>query len=159
MSLTEAMKRGIRKFDAATEPVASRRQYLEGTPDIFISYATGDHALAESLDRDLRDDGYATWWAANLIAGDASHIAITTALDRASAVIAIWTPLSIRSAWVRGEAERARVRDKLVPVCARTLRFEDVPPPFNTIHTLDLSDRVALRAALDRLGLPPRLNG
>ena len=156
MSLTEAMRRSKLAIDAHAGSLTDRLAGGAVDPEIFISYSQADHAVAEALDRDLREDGYTTWWAATLVGGDASHMAITDALEAARAVIVLWTGVSIRSVWVRGEAERARVRDKLIPVRVLPLDYADIPPPFNTIFTIDCGRQDAVRSALERLGVRQR---
>jgi hypothetical protein len=47
-------------------------------------------------------------------------------LAAARAVIAIWTPNSIRSDWVRAEAGRAKAEGKLIPVKTDGLSYTDI---------------------------------
>src|SRR4029077_3429517 len=62
---------------------------------------------------------------------------IDTELQAASAVLVVWTPTSVASRWVRGEARDAAERDVLVPV-----RFENARLPIDAraIQTTDLDD-------------------
>ncbi len=68
---------------------------------------------------------------------------ISEALDAAKAVIVVWTPQSVDSRWVRGEARDAADRGILVPV-----RFENcrLPIDVRSLHTTDL-DRWGENAA------------
>jgi hypothetical protein len=157
MSLTDAMTKiaalaiPADGSDAVPPPRPTRNA------DIFISYASADRALAETLESTLAADGYGTWWAGHLLAGEAQHRSIIAALEKARAVIVVWTAVSIGSDWVYSEAEYARGRAKLVPLRAEGLSHAAIPPPFNTCFTLDFGDQAGLRAALDRLGVRPRL--
>ncbi|MGH8115170.1 MAG: TIR domain-containing protein, partial [Rhodanobacteraceae bacterium] len=60
---------------------------------------------------------------------------IDAEIDAARAVLVIWTPTSVASRWVRGEAREAADRGILVPV-----RFEQarLPMDVRAIHTTDL---------------------
>src|SRR5439155_23818841 len=60
---------------------------------------------------------------------------IATELDAASAVVVVWTPASVESRWVRGEAREAADRGVLAPV-----RFDAARLPIDVraIHTTDL---------------------
>ena len=60
---------------------------------------------------------------------------ITAELKAATAVLVVWTPTSVASRWVRGEAREAAERGILVPV-----RFDgaDLPIDVRAIHTTDL---------------------
>jgi hypothetical protein len=157
MSLTDAMT----KIAALAEPTANMNAPLASQAaagaQIFISYAARDHVLADGLDNDLLTHGYSTWWAAHLRPGEAQQKAIIAALEKARAVLVIWTVVSIGSEWVYSEAEYARVRGKLIPLRHTGLDHSAIPPPFNTFFTLDLGDRAGLRTALARLGVRPGL--
>jgi len=155
MSLTDAMT----KIAALAKPAEKMNVPLSSEPaadaQVFISYAARDHALADGLDSDLLAHGYSTWWAAHLRPGEAQQKAIIAALEKARAVLVIWTMVSIGSEWVYSEAEYARVRGKLIPLRDTGLDHSAIPPPFNTFFTLDLGDRAGLRTALSRLGVRP----
>jgi hypothetical protein len=71
-----------------------------------------------------------------------------TELGRARAVIAIWTDASIKSDWVRSEAGRAQADRKLLPVKLAHLTYKDLPPPFDVLHTENVSDDDKIRAAV-----------
>ena len=146
MSLTDAMRKS-RLMTPAPDYVGA---------DIFISYSHPDLNLAAAQDRDLRGEGYRTWWAAHLVGGDTLHTAIIAAIDSVRAVVVIWTPASTLSQWVYSEALRAHSQNKLVPVRTHDLAVVQIPPPFSTLLTLDFDDRSGLASALGRLGVRPR---
>src|SRR5262249_46280122 len=62
---------------------------------------------------------------------------IAEEIDKASAVVVVWTPTSVASRWVRGEAREAADRGILIPV-----RFEKARLPIDVraVHTTDLDD-------------------
>lgn len=78
-------------------------------PDVFISYDRQSSAEeTKSLAGDLESAGFSTWWdTQNMRAGDDFHDAIDKNLDLCKAAIIIRTPESIKSKWVRAEADHA----------------------------------------------------
>jgi hypothetical protein len=69
--------------------------------DVFVSYAKTDRSLASKLVAMLEAEGWSVWWDKSLAAADLYRDDIMKQLASARAVIAIWTPNSIRSDWVR----------------------------------------------------------
>lgn len=100
--------------------------------DVFLSYAREDLALAQKLASLLEANGLDVWWDRRLIAGDAINTTIEQAIDGAKAVIVLWSPNSIASRWVNGEAETAAESQKLLPVKIAECRL---PLNFRTLHT------------------------
>jgi hypothetical protein len=116
--------------------------------DVFISYAKADRPLALKLAAMLEAEGWTTWWDTSLTIGDDFRNEIMTELGRARAVIVIWTDTSIKSDWVRSEAGRAQADRKLIPVKLPHLEYEDLPPPFDVLHTEDIGQEDKIRAAV-----------
>ncbi len=100
--------------------------------DVFLSYAREDVALAEKLASLLAANGLDVWWDRRLISGDAINTTIERAIDDAKAVIVLWSPHSIGSRWVNGEAEAAAEHGKLLPVKIAECKL---PLNFRTLHT------------------------
>jgi tetratricopeptide (TPR) repeat protein len=105
--------------------------------DVFVSYARTDHERAALLANRLQGEGWAVWWDDTLSAGDDFAEAIEQQLNVAPVVVVLWSTTSIRSGFVRDEANVARQRSTLVPV-----RIDDADPPlgFRYIHTHSLVD-------------------
>src|SRR5262245_25442669 len=116
--------------------------------DIFISYAKTDRPLASKLAAMLEAEGWKTWWDTTLVPGDDFRNEIMTQLGRARAVIVIWTDTSIKSDWVRSEAGRAQADRKLIPVKLPHLVYEDLPPPFDVLHTENVGEENKIKAAV-----------
>jgi len=116
--------------------------------DVFISYAKPDRPLALKLAAMLEAEGWTTWWDTSLTIGDDFRNEIMTELGRARAVIVIWTDASIKSDWVRSEAGRAQADRKLIPVKLPHLEYEDLPPPFDVLHTEDIGREDKIKAAV-----------
>jgi adenylate cyclase len=103
--------------------------------DVFVSYARTDKARVAPLVAAIEAKGWTVWWDPEISPGQEFDRQITTALKNAAVVVVVWTPTSVESRWVRGEARDAADRGVLVPV-----RFEgaDLPIDVRAIHTTDL---------------------
>jgi hypothetical protein len=123
--------------------------------DIFISYSKASRSLTENLAIELQAKGFSVWWDAGLVAGDSFSDVILEELEQARAAIVIWTNESVKSQWVRSEARRAQERRVLIPVRAEELNTNDIPLPFDGIHTGLVSNTDAIVAALAKLGILP----
>src|SRR5437773_3086124 len=84
--------------------------------DVFVSYARSDKARVAPLVAAIEAQGWSVWWDPEITPGQEFDSQIATALDAARAVIVVWTPVSVESRWVRGEAREAADRGVLVPV-------------------------------------------
>jgi hypothetical protein len=124
--------------------------------DIFISYSKARRAATETLAEELQAQGFSVWWDADLVPGERYQEVINAELDRARAVIVIWTKDSIKSQWVYSEAQRAANRGVLITVREPDITPDDIPLPYNPYHTELLSDRAAIGRALARFGLVPK---
>ncbi len=103
--------------------------------DVFISYARSDKDRVAPLVAAIEAKGWSTWWDPEIAPGQEFDDLIDAQLDAAKAVLVVWTPVSVASRWVRGEAREAAERGKLVPV-----RLDDARLPIDVraIHTTDL---------------------
>src|SRR5262245_42709266 len=103
--------------------------------DVFVSYARTDKALVAQLVAAIESKGWAVWWDPAITPGQEFDEQISTELGAARAVLVVWTPTSVTSRWVRGEAREAAERGVLVPV-----RFDAARLPIDAraIHTIDL---------------------
>jgi adenylate cyclase len=103
--------------------------------DVFVSYARSDKALVAPLVAAIEAQGWSVWWDPEIDAGQHFDDQIEAELKAAKAVLVVWTPTSVISRWVRGEAREAADRGTLVPV-----RFDSVSLPMDVraIHTTEL---------------------
>jgi adenylate cyclase len=109
--------------------------------DVFVSYARSDKERVAPLVAAIEAQGWSVWWDPEIAPGQEFDRQIAAELKIATAVLVVWTPDSVESRWVRGEARDAAERGILVPV-----RFEKASLPIDVraLHTTDLDD-----AALD----------
>jgi adenylate cyclase len=105
--------------------------------DVFVSYARADKARVAPLVAAIEARGWSVWWDPEISPGREFDDEIDTELQAAKAVLVVWTPTSVVSRWVRGEARDAAERGILVPV-----RFDQARLPIDVraIHTTDLDD-------------------
>jgi adenylate cyclase len=103
--------------------------------DIFVSYSRTDKARVAPLVAALEAEGWSVWWDPEIAPGQEFDQLIAGELAAARAILVVWTPASVASRWVRGEAREAADRGVLVPA-----RFDAVKLPIDVraIHTTDL---------------------
>jgi adenylate cyclase len=105
--------------------------------DVFISYARIDKALVAPLVAVIEAQGWSVWWDPEIATGQEFDRQIAAELKIAAAVLVVWTPNSVGSRWVRGEAREGAERGILVPV-----RFAgaDLPIDVRALHTTEFDD-------------------
>jgi adenylate cyclase len=103
--------------------------------DVFVSYARSDKARVAPLVAAIEAQGWSVWWDPEIDAGQQFDDQIEAELNAAKTVLVVWTPTSVASRWVRGEAREAADRGVLVPA-----RFDGarLPMDVRAIHTTDL---------------------
>ncbi len=102
---------------------------------IFLSYARDDLEAAKQLAGCISDAGHDVWWDRHLHGGSRFATEIDKALKDAEAVVVLWSPTSINSAWVQDEAAEGRDSGRLVPV---SLGSAKPPLGFRQFQTIDL---------------------
>ena len=109
----------------------------QAVADIFVSYSRTDKARVAPLVAALEAQGWSVWWDPEITPGDEFDALIGAELETARAVVVVWSPSSVDSRWVKGEARDAADRGVLVPV-----RFENARLPIDvrSIHTTELDD-------------------
>jgi hypothetical protein len=103
---------------------------------VFLSYAREDEPRARVLVDALESQGVQVWWDRELVGGETWRDALESKIREASCVVALWSPRSVGSQFVRAEADLALKQGKLVPVL---IERAEIPLPFGEIHTTDLS--------------------
>jgi TolB-like protein len=103
--------------------------------DVFVSYARKDRARVAPLVAALEAQGWSVWWDPSIDPGQQFDQLIARELECARAVLVVWTPDSVESRWVRGEAREGADRGILVPVQFGSARL---PIDFRAFHTTDL---------------------
>ncbi|MBS0571352.1 MAG: TIR domain-containing protein [Proteobacteria bacterium] len=105
--------------------------------DVFVSYARADKARVAPLVAAIEAKGWSVWWDPEIAPGREFDDEIDGELQAAKSVLVVWTPTSVASRWVRGEARDAAERGILVPVRLDQARL---PIDVRALHTTDLDD-------------------
>ena len=119
---------------------------------IFLSYSREDVERAASIALVLEEAGHTVWWDRHIKGGAQYSKAIEEALERADAVVVLWSDRSVESAWVRDEAAAGRDTGRLIPI-----KLDQTEPPlgFRQYQAIDLSrwrgrgDSAELKAMLE----------
>jgi adenylate cyclase len=103
---------------------------------VFLSYAREDVETARKLAGALSDAGQTVWWDRHVHGGANFSNEIERELKEADAVMVLWSPAAIASAWVQDEAAEGRDSGRLVPAI-----LDGVKPPlgFRQLQCIDLS--------------------
>src|SRR6185503_7009715 len=110
-------------------------QQLSIMADVFVSYARSDKPRVAPLVAAIQAKGWSVWWDPAIDPGQEFDRQIAAELKATAAVLVVWTPVSVESRWVRGEAREGADRGVLVPV-----RFDGASLPIDVraLHTTDL---------------------
>ena len=103
--------------------------------NVFVSYARSDRSRVAPLVAAIEARGWSVWWDPQILPGQEFDRLIDAELRSAKAVVAVWTPTSVGSRWVRGEAREGADRGILVSLrCDRTA----LPIDMRALHAIDL---------------------
>ena len=129
---------------------------------VFVSYARPDEKSARAVIALLERAGFQVWWDGLIPGGERFGSKISDALDKAGAVVVLWSANSIASHWVQDEAGWARDRHRLVPI---SIDGSEPPLGFRQFQCLDVSTggvkagnpamQRALKAVADLMGAAP----
>ena len=100
---------------------------------VFLSYAREDEAAAKQLAEGIGRAGHDVWWDRHIQGGSRFSAEIDRELKSAEAVVVLWSPTSVESAWVQDEAAEGRDSGRLVPV---SLGGSRPPLGFRQFHTV-----------------------
>jgi hypothetical protein len=126
---------------------------------VFISYSQPEAEPTAALARELEAAGFTVWWDTSLLPDDLHFPdTIRREITGAQAAVVIWTPSSVKSRWVYGEAKLADEQGKLIQLRTPALDPGSIPLPFNTGQISLVTDHGALLRALERKGLTVQLS-
>lgn len=100
--------------------------------DIFLSYASGDRAIAHRFSNVLEALGWSVWWDREIPHGKDFDLVIEQELSAARCAIVLWSRESVQSRWVRSEASAAADRECLIPVLIEEV---ELPLEFRQLQT------------------------
>jgi adenylate cyclase len=106
-----------------------------GMADVFVSYARSDKPRVTTLVAAIERQGWSVWWDPEISPGEEFDRKITEAIRGAAAVLVVWSPQSVESRWVRGEAREGARLGRLVPV---RIDGADIPIDLRSLHATNL---------------------
>jgi hypothetical protein len=119
--------------------------------DVFISHSEADRDLVARIAALLEAQGWSAWWIQSFepLKRWQWKDVIEREIAAARCVVAVWTPQSLDSEWVRDEAAHGLRRGILVPLIAGV----ELPSAFRQSLTVDLStwDGASRTAEVERL--------
>ncbi len=127
----------------------------ESDPDVFISYSQQVPEPTVAVADFLTRRGFRPWYDVNLLPGEFFGKVIDDAIDKAQAVVTIWSPPAITSKWVPAESARALDQKKLLCVRTEDVDPQTLPTPFHTMHVPIWEDLDGICQALVALGVRP----
>lgn len=107
-----------------------------GSDHVFVSYARPDEKAAKALIALLERSGFPVWWDGLIPGGERFGSEIGEALEKAGAVVVLWSASSSASHWVQDEAGWARDRQLLVPI---SIDGSEPPLGFRQFQCIDVS--------------------
>ena len=93
--------------------------------DIFLSYASEDRGRVGPLIHALDGVGWTVFWDRKIPTGKTWPEVLEEELTTSRSVVVVWSEKSVKSVWVREEANEGKKRRVLFPV-----RIDAVDPPF-----------------------------
>lgn len=94
--------------------------------DIFLSYKSEDRPKARIIAKALEHHGYSVWWDRVIPIGQSYDDVIEEELDASRCEVVLWSKKSVKSNWVKDEAQEGYNRGILFPVF-----IEEVTPPLH----------------------------
>ena len=125
-------------------------------PEVFLSYAHEDVAMAESLSKRIGQEKWSVFWDRQIPVGLTWDDIVEAALDAAKCVVVLWSPAARDSEWVRIEATEGAERRILAPAVIKQTK---IPLRFRRIQAADLlgwnlgaPDPPGMRALVSAIG-------
>lgn len=103
--------------------------------NIFLSYKSEDRARAKIIAEALERQGYSVWWDRIIPPGKTFDQVIEEALDASKCVIVLWSTESVKSDWVKNEADEGARRGILIPVLIENVK---IPLAYRRIQAANL---------------------
>ena len=128
------------------------------THDIFISYSSLDAEFVKNLVTKLRSNGVSLWFDRSEIKpGDYLRERINAAIDNVDYLLAVISPNSINSEWVRREIDAAMIRElderkiRLIPLLIGDVASSNLPADIRGKNYLDFRKNKIAKEEFKRL--------
>lgn len=127
------------------------------TKQVFLSHARREQDLADAIAKNLSERGIKVWDDQKLPAAADWGQEVAKALEQSDAMIALLTPHSFSSSWVRSELEHAffddRYKHRLLPVLigAKSEEFARLPWILTRLALLRIPEAEPTKAHAERV--------
>lgn len=131
--------------------------------DIFLSYTNRDVDRIKLLVDIFERQGWSVWWDYKIRIGKAFEQVIEEEIAKAKCIMVLWSNESVKSDWVKSEADEGKRRQILAPVLIDNIA---IPMGFRRIETAKLYDwkgdldhpelKLLLHAVAEIIGEPPK---
>lgn len=122
-------------------------------PFAFLSYAREDAPVAEALVGALNAHKIQVSWDRLFEPGVAFDDQIEAGLEKAAAVVVLWSEAAVASRYVRAEAAAALSLDKVIPVHVEGFSATEMPFRFRNLQCCCVTDISRIVSALSGRGL------
>lgn len=112
--------------------------------EVFLSHASSDQAFVERLAETLRQHGVPVWYSKTHIVGARQwHDQIGEALDRCDWFVAVLSPASVESFWVKQELlyafDENRYRNHIIPLLYQPCDIKKLSWVLKSIQRVDFT--------------------
>lgn len=104
--------------------------------DIFVSYSSSDKERVRPIVELLEKQGWSVWWDRKIPLGKTFDQVIEEAIDVAKCVLVVWSVESVKSNWIKTEADEGARRGILIPVLIDEVK---IPLGFRRIQAAKLT--------------------
>ncbi|HTE24150.1 toll/interleukin-1 receptor domain-containing protein [Flavitalea sp.] len=128
--------------------------------DIFISYSSMDRTAIKRISEFFESQGWTTWWDRQIPVAESFESVLMAELEKSKCVVVVWSKNSVKSPWVKREAEQALQSHKLVPVILGPVKipasFSHIEAAFpdSWINTAENDEMQNLLNSVSKLVLP-----
>jgi hypothetical protein len=105
--------------------------------DLFLSYSNRDVDRIKLIVEVLEQQGWSVWWDYKIRIGKLFDKVIEEEITKAKCIIVVWSNESVKSDWVKSEADEGKRRQALAPVLIDNIA---IPLEFRRLETAKLYD-------------------
>ncbi len=118
--------------------------------DIFLSYSSSEKERVSPIVQQFEQQGWTVWWDRKIPPGKTFDEVIEEALNAAKCVVVVWSAESVKSNWIKTEADEGVRRGILIPILIDDVM---IPFEFRRIQAARLTDLTKLSSNLELRGL------
>jgi hypothetical protein len=135
-AIASHLGRSLPAIDRQRE-TGTRTERRSEAHEVFLGYARSDEESAKALVSALSAAQVKVWWDRAIVVGESFDDTILRALERARAVVILWSHHGLGSSWVRAEAQWAMNNGTLINA---SIDGASLPIGFSAAPTVDLTN-------------------